>query len=111
MTPKSRPCGYCGKLCDPVAGNPSLWPLYFPDPDQFGTGEGRDHHVGCVIEKIQAGDRAAALTAELLAALGKIAAAPLTIAASPDVISAVQDFHEIVCEIANSAIAKAKETP
>jgi len=45
---------------------------------------------------------------ELLAALQEIVDGPLTIAAPPDVVSAVQDYHALVSTIALAAIAKAK---
>lgn len=45
------PCVYCGKPCSSLAGNPALWPMYFPEPD--GTGKCQAHHTGCVIERLQ----------------------------------------------------------
>lgn len=49
-----EPCSICGKPCDALTGDATLWPLYFPDADQFGTGHGRYHHSGCVAGKLAA---------------------------------------------------------
>lgn len=43
---------------------------------------------------------------ELVAALRKIADGPLTIAASPDVVSAVQDYRELVSDMARAVLDK-----
>jgi hypothetical protein len=53
-----QPCSYCQEPCDNFSAMPSRWSLYFPDPDQMGTGLGRYHHMGCVVERM------AALTAQ-----------------------------------------------
>ncbi len=47
-------CSYCNEAVEPLSASPLKWPLYFPDPDQYGTGKGRNHHVGCLAEKLKA---------------------------------------------------------
>ena len=44
------PCYYCGAPVEPLSGHPSLWPLYFPQPNEPGICKA--HHVGCVVERL-----------------------------------------------------------
>lgn len=75
------PCFYCGELCNDLAGDPGLWSLYFPDPDQYGSGYGRHHHTKCVMRRLDdlssaavERDRLKATNRELLAALRELSA-------------------------------------
>ncbi len=43
-------CHYCGKPTDDLAGSPLKWPLKFPHKDE--PGKMREHHTGCVIERL-----------------------------------------------------------
>lgn len=43
-------CVFCGKVCNVVAGNPSMWPIVFPHDD--GTGRGKVHCSSCVIDRV-----------------------------------------------------------
>lgn len=51
-----RLCSFCNEPINSYTGNATKWGLYFTDPDQLGTGKGRWHHEGCVVEKLAALD-------------------------------------------------------
>lgn len=59
-----KPCYYCGELTNSFAGDPSVWPLHFPHPDEPGVV--KQNHVGCVMKRLQAAER----KSRLLQALG-----------------------------------------
>lgn len=44
---KIEACVLCGIETSHIAGNPSVWPMYFPALD--GTGVAKCHCTGCVI--------------------------------------------------------------
>src|SRR4051812_39596035 len=50
------PCAFCGKACEPWAGNPGKWPVLLPSPD--GAGALKAHHVSCVMERLSVAARA-----------------------------------------------------
>ncbi len=43
-------CPLCSLPCNAMAGNPGLWPIPLPDPDQ--PGKILYHHMGCVAERL-----------------------------------------------------------
>lgn len=44
-------CYYCGKPCDALTGNASLWPVALPHKDDPGVMKW--HHVKCVSERLE----------------------------------------------------------
>lgn len=44
------PCIYCGEPTESYAGNPSRWPLWFPEAAEPGVIKA--HHAGCVIARL-----------------------------------------------------------
>lgn len=53
-----KPCYYCGEPCNALAGNPSLWPVWLPHSDAPGVA--KEHHIGCVVQRIEDRDRVVA---------------------------------------------------
>lgn len=47
-------CYYCGKPCNSLHGNPSLWPIPLCHPNEPGVVKW--HHIGCVSERLEQGD-------------------------------------------------------
>jgi len=45
------PCYYCQQPTNSLAGNPGLWPLRFPHPDNSGIV--RIHHTQCVVNRLR----------------------------------------------------------
>jgi hypothetical protein len=45
-----KPCYYCGKLCNSVAGSPGQWPMGFPEKDE--PGKVKYHHMGCLLKRL-----------------------------------------------------------
>ncbi len=43
-------CHICKEKTDPLAGNPSKWPMHLPYVG--GNGKQRTYHTGCVIKAI-----------------------------------------------------------
>lgn len=102
--------------------NKHLAPCPFCGSDQFkispnmSSGLLRVQCEGCWATSITSNQRATIIAAwnrrtdpvrdELVAALRKICE-PITVAGDIETVSACQDLHEIICEIAQGAIAKA----
>lgn len=51
-------CIICGKKTNNLAGNPAEWPMWFPEADKPGVV--RPHHTGCVLKKLNEGEKAIA---------------------------------------------------
>lgn len=47
-------CPDCGKVCERFAGNPMKWPVPLPDPKH--PGKIRNHHMGCIVDRLKAAD-------------------------------------------------------
>lgn len=45
-----KPCYYCQKPCNGLAGNPSEWPIALCHPDE--PGKVKWHHTGCVSDRL-----------------------------------------------------------
>ena len=50
MEGHDKPCYYCGKPCNTLAGNPSLWPVALCHRDD--PGRVKWHHTGCVTDRL-----------------------------------------------------------
>lgn len=50
MWAHGKPCYYCGKPVNNLAGNPSEWNLFLPHADD--PGRIKPHHVGCVERRL-----------------------------------------------------------
>lgn len=53
-----EPCYYCQVECDPLAGNPGLWPVGLPHAGEPGVFKW--HHQSCVLERLRERDEFAA---------------------------------------------------
>jgi hypothetical protein len=47
----NKPCYYCGKPCNSLAGDPSKWPIPLCHSDD--PGKVKWHHIGCVSERLE----------------------------------------------------------
>jgi hypothetical protein len=59
---KNSTCVYCGATTNGVAGDPMVWPVWFPE---YETGIARSHCMKCVIERCRLGDELAAKDREI----------------------------------------------
>ena len=48
---RREPCHYCGGVCDPLAGNPGLWPVTLCHKEEPGVP--KQHHTACVQKRLR----------------------------------------------------------
>lgn len=53
---ESHPCKLCGEMTEPLAGDPSKWPVYLPYLAE--SGKGNFFHSGCISDILRTADEA-----------------------------------------------------